>query len=223
MYKEALNILKILNKNGFTSYIIGGYPRDKYLGTISNDIDICTSAKPDDIVKLFSNVNTKYSRYGNTIIKVYNYEFEVTTFRKDIKYIDRRNVIIEYVDTLEEDLKRRDFIMNTLCIDYNGNYIDIMGSRDDINNKIIRLIGDEYKLIDDPLRMLRAIRFSVILNFEIEKSLKEKIKKYGYLIDKLSDFRKKQEMNKIKGFNKERGLNIIKELNLDQYLISYMI
>ena len=187
MYEIALNILNKLENNGFKSYIVGGYPRDKYMNRESFDIDICTSAKVEDIEKLFDNVDKTYSKYGNVIINVENYKFEVTTFRSDIYLKNRNDVIINFVDTLEEDLKRRDFIINTLCIDKNSNYVDIMDARKDIENKMIRLVNDINSLKEDPLRILRAIRFASILDFKLDKELELGIKKYGYLIKELSN------------------------------------
>lgn len=216
MYEIALNILNKLENNGFKSYIVGGYPRDKYMNRESFDIDICTSAKVEDIEKLFDNVDKTYSKYGNVIINIENYKFEVTTFRSDIYLKNRNDVIINFVDTLEEDLKRRDFIINTLCIDKNGNYVDIMNSRKDIDNKIIRLVGDTIKLKEDPLRILRAIRFASVLNFTLDKELEEGIIKYGYLIKELSNNKKKIELDKI--LNSEYGISLIKKFNLDSYL-----
>ena len=216
MYGVALNILNKLENNGFKSYIVGGYPRDKYMNRESFDIDICTSARVEDIEKLFDNVDKTYSKYGNVIINIENYKFEVTTFRSDIYLKNRNDVIINFVDTLEEDLKRRDFIINTLCINKNGNYVDIMNSRKDIDNKIIRLVGDIIKLKEDPLRILRAIRFASVLHFELDEYLEEGIIKYGYLIKELSNNKKKIELDKI--LNSEYGISLIKKFNLDSYL-----
>lgn len=211
MYEIALNILNKLEENGFKAYIVGGYPRDKYMNKESLDIDICTSAKVEDIDKLFDNVDKTYSKYGNVIININNYKYEVTTFRKDLYKKNRNDVIIEYVNTLEEDLKRRDFIINTLCIDKNGNYIDLMGARKDIDNKIIRLVGDITKLKDDPLRILRAIRFASTLEFKLDEKLEKGIIKYGYLIKELSNNKKKTEIDKINN-------SFIKKFKLDSYL-----
>lgn len=216
MYEIALNILNKLEDNGYKSYIVGGYPRDRYMNKESLDIDICTSARVEDIEKLFDNIDKTYSKYGNVIITIDNYKFEVTTFRSDIYLKNRNDVVINFVDTLEEDLKRRDFIINTLCIDKNGNYVDIMNSRKDIDDKIIRLVGDTIKLKEDPLRILRAIRFASVLDFKLDKNLEDGIIKYGYLIKELSNNKKKIELDKI--FNNEYGISLIKKFNLDSYL-----
>ena len=214
MYEVALNILNIIESNGFKAYIVGGYPRDKYLGIKSDDIDICTNAHVNELELMFSNVDSKFKNYGNCIIYEDNYKFEITTFRKE-KYLKNRNDIsIEFIDNLEEDLKRRDFTINTLCIDKNGNYIDLMGAIDDINNKIIKLIGNTSRLKDDPLRILRAIRLSGKLNFKLDSNLVEGINKYGYLISSLSEYKIKEELNKMN----DNSLKLLQEYNLEQFI-----
>ncbi len=212
MYEIALDILKKLEDNNFEAYIVGGYPRDKYLNRKSTDIDICTNALVTDIDRLFDNVDLKNKMYGNAIIKVNEYSFDVTTFRSE-KYLKNRNDMeIKFIDSLEEDLKRRDFTINTLCINSSGEYIDIFDSKKDLDNKIIKLIGNEERLKDDPLRILRALRFSSNLNFKIDAYLEDGINKYSYLIDTLGENRIKKELNE---FN---DISILKKYNLDKYI-----
>lgn len=214
MYEIALNLLKEIEDKGFKAYIVGGYPRDKYLGIKSNDIDICTNARVEDLELIFDNINTKYKNYGNSIVTYNDYQFEITTFRKE-KYLNNRNdVEIIFIDNLEEDLNRRDFTINTLCIDKNGEYIDLKNSIKDIDNKTIKLIGSIDRLKDDPLRILRAIRFSGNLNFKLDDYLIEGIKKYGYLIKELKDIKIKEELNKMN----EDSINLLKYYNLDKYI-----
>lgn len=219
MYNCAIKILNLLCNSGYEAYIVGGYPRDKYLNILSNDIDICTNAKIDDIKEIFDNIDLTYSKYGNVILSFEGYKFDVTVFRKD-KYLKNRNdVIIKYVETLFEDLKRRDFIINTLCIDKNGNYVDLFNARKDIDSKIIRMINSSDELIEDPLRILRAIRFATILDFKLDEELSSGIIKYGYLIKNLSNTKKKKELDKIMNSeNREYGVYLIKKYGLDVYL-----
>lgn len=218
MYKVALEILKILNKNNFEAYIVGGYPRDLYIGKESKDIDICTSAKYKDLKKLFKNI--KDNKYGSYKLKYKNQQFEITTFRKEKKYINNRfPEKLKYTKKLKTDLKRRDFTINTLCIDKNGNYVDHKKAINDINNGIIRLVGNKKKIKDDSLRILRAIRFATVLNFKIDKKLEDAIKKYKQYLENLSYDRKKQELEKIlKNKNFKYGLELIKKYGLEQYL-----
>lgn len=218
MYKTALEILKLLNKNNFEAYIIGGYPRDLYLGNKNNDIDICTNAKYKDLKKIFKDITD--NKYGSYRLKYKNQEYEITTFRKEMKYINNRfpkKVI--YAKTLKQDLKRRDFIINTLCIDASGNYVDIKNAKEDLDNKIIRLIGLKTKIKEDSLRILRAIRFATILDFKLDRKLDIAINKYKVFLERLSFDRKKQELEKIfRDKNAEYGIRLIKEYNLESYL-----
>lgn len=192
MYNKAINILKMLNKYGFEGYIVGGYPRDKYLGIESNDIDICTNARVEDLENIFK-IDKEYKEYGNVVVD----GIQITTYRKDTYLKNRNDVIIEYVDSLKEDLNRRDFIMNTLCIDINGNYVDLMGAKEDIDNKIIRMVGSTDRLKEDPLRILRALRFKSELKFNLDDELESAIIKYSYLVNDLSHCKYESELKRI--------------------------
>lgn len=221
MYEASLNILKKIEENGYKAYIVGGFVRDKILNIESVDVDICTNATPKDLSTIFDNIKYTGLKYGSVTLIYKNIHFEITTFRKDIGYIDNRiPKKVKYINNLIDDLKRRDFTMNTLCIDSDGNIIDLFSSINDIRNKIVKMVGNpKIRLKEDSLRILRAIRFATVLDFEIDDSLKKYIKKYGYLLKKLSKNRKKEELNKIfSSPNIMKGINYIKELNLVEYL-----
>lgn len=221
MYNAALKILKILEENGFESYIVGGYPRDLYLGNKSIDIDICSSATPKDIKAIFDDIKLLNEKYGAVVVKMDGHSFEITTFRKEIKYDNNRiPALFDYVKTLKEDIIRRDFTINTICINYKEEIIDLLNGRVDIDNKIIRSVGNaSKKMYEDSLRILRAIRFATTLNFELDDELKEAIKENGYLLKNLSYYRKKSELDRIfSSSNVKRGIELIREFNLDKYL-----
>ena len=208
MYESAIKILNILENNGYKAYIVGGYVRDKILGIESNDIDIITNAKPDELNKIF---NKKCSNNYGCIILPYNgYEFEITTFRKEFyKDNDRRPYKIEYINDLKEDLIRRDFTINSICIDKNEDYIDLLNGINDINNKVIRVISDsDKKIYDDPLRILRAIRFASIYDFDLDNNLISSITKYKDRLEYISFDRIKDELNII--FRHNRANNAFK-------------
>ena len=221
MNETALKVLKKINSNGYQAYLVGGYPRDIYIGRNSMDFDICTSATPKQLKEIFGGTILPAEEYGSVTLIVNNLRFEITTFRKDIKYLNNRKPIeIEYVDNLLDDLKRRDFTMNTMCIDSNGNLIDLLDGKDDINNKVIRTVGNaNMKIYEDSLRILRAIRFATTLNFELDEDLKEAIKRHKDLLRSLSYYRKKEELDKIfSSTNSSYGIDLIKELGLDEPL-----
>lgn len=221
MYEKAIEILNIFDSNGYIAYIVGGYPRDTLLGIKTMDIDICTNAKPKEIIELFSSSSVSDVGYGSVKLIYKNSKFDVTTFRKDIKYENnRRPIKMKYINNLKADLLRRDFTINTICIDKDGNYIDILNGKEDLNNKTIKAVGNpKYRIKEDTLRILRAIRFASILNFDIEKNTKNYLVKYGNLLKGLSNERKKEELNKIfSSHYKEKGRKLILEYKLDKYL-----
>ncbi len=221
MNETALKVLNKINSFGYKAYIVGGYPRDIYLGRNSIDIDICTSATPKQLKEIFKDSILSKQEYGSVTLIYEKVTFEITTFRKEIKYQDNRfPVKIKYIDSLIDDLERRDFTINTLCIDSNGYTIDLLNAKNDIDNKIIRCVGNTKKKIkEDILRSLRAIRFATILDFKLDDELKKVIKKNGYLLKKLSYYRKKEELEKIfSSPNCRYGLDLLLELKLDDKL-----
>ena len=198
MYKKAIEFLKDLNNYGFEAYIVGGFVRDKLIGKESKDIDICTSATPKDLIELFDIASYNDGKYGAVSVIYKNYKFDVTTFRKEMKYEGNRKPIkVKYIKNLKKDLLRRDLIK-------------------DLNNKVIKTVGNpRYRIKEDSLRILRAIRFSVILDFTIDEKTKYYITRYSYLLKNLSYQRKKDELNKIfLSLNKEKGRELLIELKL---------
>lgn len=221
MNENALKVLKRLNSNGFQAYLVGGYPRDLYLGIETDDFDICTNATPKELKSIFGDSLLPTEQYGSVVLIHNNTKFEITTFRKDIKYENNRKPVeIEYVDTLLEDLKRRDFIINTMCIDSSGHMIDLLNAKEDINTKIIKTVGDPYERIEeDSLRILRAVRFATVLGFKLDENLKKAIIVNKDILKTLSYTRKKEELDKIfSSSNSKYGIELIKELELDEVL-----
>lgn len=217
MNKIAKDILNKLNESGNDAYIVGGYVRDLLLGNESNDIDICTNAKMKDVVSLF---NGKVNDYGSLNIKTSEYNIDITTFREEYSYFKRKPTDIIYISDLANDLKRRDFTINTICLDVNDKVIDYLNGVQDLNKGIIRMVGDPLKKIqDDPLRILRAIRFATILDFSIEEELNKVIIENSSLVNSLSSYRIKEEISKILlSQNYQKGLDLIKKYGIDKLL-----
>ena len=221
MNDVALGILKKINNSGYLAYLVGGYPRDLYIGKDSLDYDICTNATPKELKKIFGESILPTEQYGSVTLITQGMRFEITTFRKDIKYLNNRKPIeIEYIDNLLDDLKRRDFTMNTMCIDSEGIIIDLLNGKEDIDNKLIKTVGNaDLKIYEDSLRILRAIRFATVLDFDLDIDLKDAIKKHKSLLKNLSYYRKKEELDKIfSSTNCIKGINLIKELELSDDL-----
>lgn len=213
MYETAISLLKELEQLGYPSYIVGGYPRDLILNKSTSDIDICTKATPNILKEKYEVVDDN-SRFGSLKIKKDEFIFEVTTFRIELEYHSRYPKI-EYTDSIIEDLKRRDFTINTLCINKNGELLDFLNIKKDFSDKIIRCVGDvEHKINEDPLRILRAIRFSAELDFKIEDKLLGKIIKDACLLDKLSTNQIIKEISKMNS----KAIKQLKELDLWRYI-----
>lgn len=221
MLNNALKLLKEIDNKGFESYIVGGFVRDYLLGIESNDIDICTNATPKDIKEIFEDKCLPSEDYGSITVVVKGINYEITTFRQDIGYSDNRHPNeIKYIDSLEEDLLRRDFTINTICMDKDGHIIDHLGGKKDLDNKIIKTVGNSLdKFKEDSLRILRAIRFATILDFDLDLEVSEAIKNTKDLLDNLSYTRKKEELDKIfTSSNYKKGIRLLIDLGLDKTL-----
>lgn len=193
-----INILKEICNNGYEAYIVGGYVRDNLLRKKSFDVDICTNARPKDLLKIFGSSVTLVEEYGAVKLTKGKYNIDITTFRKEEKYVDGKPKGIEYVNSLEEDLKRRDFTINTICLDKEINVIDLLNGKTDLKNKIIKTVGKpEIRFKEDPSRILRALRFSITLNFKLDKKIIDYINNNKNEIKKINYTKRKYELDKI--------------------------
>lgn len=195
----AKEVIKRIKDNGYSAYIVGGAVRDYILGRKINDFDICTNALPTTISDIFINykvINTGI-KHGTVTIIIGKEKIEVTTFRIDGGYDDhRRPRDVSFIQDLYGDLRRRDFTINSLA--YDENIIDYFGGVSDIKNGIIRTIIEPYvSFSDDALRILRALRFSSVLGFEISKDTSEAIHKYFILLNNISKERIIDELFKM--------------------------
>ena len=221
MLAEALKLLKKLTEHSYKAYIVGGFVRDYIMGIESNDIDINTDATPKQIREIFTDSCLPNEDYGSVTVIYKGIRFEITTFRKELTYINNRKPVeIEYINNLYEDLIRRDFTINTLCMDQDGNIIDMLEGKKDIEDKVIRTVGDaKSKFSEDTLRILRAVRFATILNFKLSDEVIDGIKNTKELLSNLSYYRKKEELDKIfTSPNYKNGIKLLLELGLDKEL-----
>ena len=147
MEREIKKVLNTIEKNGYEAYIVGGYVRDLFLNTNSYDIDICTNALPKELLTLFPSGNVGI--YGAIDFKIGKYSFEITTYRKEYNYQKRHPNKIEYINNLLEDLSRRDFTINTLCMNSRGNIVDILKGEEDLNRRVIAAVGDASSKIKE--------------------------------------------------------------------------
>lgn len=196
--KEVKKIIQDLQKSGFEAYIVGGCVRDFLLEKEPKDWDVTTNAKPEEIQKVFPD-----SFYENSFLTVTARtkskkpelaEIEITTYRLDAKYSDKRHPDeVKSAKKLEDDLSRRDFTVNAMAMDLPAGrqakikVIDLFDGQKDLKNKIIRTVGNpEERFNEDALRMLRAVRFATNLNFKIEEKTAQAIRKNSIWLDAIS-------------------------------------
>ena len=200
IYINAVKIIEILSDAGFESYIVGGAVRDLLIEKNPKEYDICTSATPNEINKIFKNSKLVGQSFGVSIVLQDKYAFEIATFREDFDYLDGRHPDkVKYTKNVEYDVKRRDFTVNGLLFDPIANkIIDHCDGLLDLKNKTIRTIGDPFeRFSEDYLRILRAIRFSNQLNFEIEKKTSIAMDELSHKVVNISIERVRDEISKI--------------------------
>ena len=221
MKELAFEILNILDEFGYVGYIVGGYVRDMLLGIESHDIDITTNATPMELKEIFQQEELINTGYGSVKLIYKNNPFEITTFRKEDNYLDNRHPSsITYVDDLTEDVLRRDFTINALCIDKDDNLIDLINGQEDLNNHILKTIVDSNQSFSsDALRILRAIRFASLFDLQISNDINEAIKCNKHLLKNVSANRRKVELDKIFGSGKAKeGIELIIQYDLSDVL-----
>ncbi len=169
-FEKALPVLETLQAAGFEAYFVGGSVRDALLGKTVNDVDIATSAFPEEIKRLFKRTVDVGIEHGTVMVLLDDESYEVTTFRTESTYQDyRRPDSVTFVRSLEEDLKRRDLTINAFAMDNKGNIQDFFDGERDLKEQIIRAVGKpEERFHEDALRMMRAVRFASQLGFQLE-------------------------------------------------------
>lgn len=214
MQKIIKQILNKIENVGYEAYVIGGYVRDLLVGISSYDIDICTNATPKELMMIFPNASSK--NLGGIDFKVKEYHIEITTYREEIKYKNRKPIEFNYINNLVKDLERRDFTINAICLNSVGEIIDLVGGIEDLSNLKVKMIGDpSVKIKEDPLRILRAIRIATHLNFNLDSALYKAIEENKELVLDLSNVRIKEELDKILlSSNVKKGLNLLNDLGI---------
>ena len=196
---HAREIIHRLRESGHEAYFVGGCVRDFILNQTSSDYDIVTSARPEEVIKLFPRTVAIGAKFGVVAVIIDNHPFEVATFRSDDVYEDGRHPSRIHYSTAREDVFRRDFTINGLLMDPDtGDIIDYVNGRFDIDNKIVRTIGNpEKRFREDYLRLLRAVRFAANLHFDLEPATQDAVKREASNIRHISVERIREELNKI--------------------------
>ncbi|MBE5910594.1 CCA tRNA nucleotidyltransferase [Pseudobutyrivibrio sp.] len=196
---DVQNIINVLESNGHEAYAVGGCVRDCILGKVPHDWDITTSALPEQVKALFQRTFDTGIEHGTVTVLMQGVGYEVTTYRVDGKYEDGRHPKeVTFTASLEEDLKRRDFTINAMAYNDSRGLVDLFGGKEDLDNGIIRAVGNpRERFTEDALRMLRALRFSAQLGFEIEADTYQAIKDLAPTLERISAERIQVEMVKL--------------------------
>lgn len=187
-FQEALPVLEKIKVAGFEAYFVGGSVRDALLQRPIHDVDIASSSYPEETKRIFDRTVDVGIEHGTVLVLENSREYEVTTFRTEDVYVDyRRPSKVSFVRSLEEDLKRRDFTINTLALDENGQVIDLFQGLDDLENQILRAVGTAAERFnEDALRIMRGFRFQAALDFDLEQDTFAAMKDCAPLLEKIS-------------------------------------
>ncbi len=220
-FKAALPILETLENAGYEAYFVGGSVRDTLLEKPIHDVDIATSAYPEEVKTLFNSTVDTGIEHGTVMILDHGQGYETTTFRTESTYTDfRRPDEVTFVRSLAEDLKRRDFTVNALALKPNGEVVDLFDGVRDLQNKILRAVGQaEERFHEDALRMMRAVRFAAQLDFKIEEHTRAAIKDNAALLEHIAIERINVEFTKLlQGANARYGLLEMMATKLNNYM-----
>ena len=199
METTARTLVERLRVAGHIAYFAGGCVRDLVRGQTPKDVDIATDARPEEVQKIFQRTYAVGAHFGVIVVLENDWQFEVATFRADGAYLDGRHPVAVNFSSPEEDARRRDFTINGMFFDpLNEAVIDFVGGRDDLKARIVRAIGDPARrFAEDRLRLLRAIRFATVLEFEIEPLTWEAIAQAAPTIREISAERIREELVRI--------------------------
>ena len=194
-------ILHMLREAGHEAYVVGGCVRDSIMGRKPHDWDICTSAKPEQVIEIFNHYKVIPTglKHGTVTIMKNDKPYEITTYRVDGEYDDARHPKdVTFTTSLEEDLSRRDFTMNALAYNNNNDLVDLFGGVNDIKNGIVRCVGNpRERFSEDALRIMRALRFATRFGFKIEENTFAAMKEKKSLLSKISAERINSELTQI--------------------------
>ncbi len=199
IFVKAMPVLRTLEDAGFEAYFVGGSVRDVLLHRHVHDVDITTSAYPEEVKELFDKSIDTGIKHGTVTVLYGGESYEITTFRTESGYQDfRRPDHVTFVQNLDEDLKRRDFTINALAMDMHGDIVDLFNGIEDLKHHIIRAVGNpEKRFHEDALRMMRAVRFMSQLEFKLEEKTEQAIKDNHELLKKISVERIREEFVKM--------------------------
>ena len=198
-FQEALPILEKIRKAGYEAYFVGGSVRDAILGRPIHDVDIASSSYPEETKAIFERTIDVGIEHGTVLVLENHQEYEITTFRTEDVYVDfRRPSAVNFVRSLEEDLKRRDFTVNAFALSEEGEIIDLFNGLEDMENRILRAVGvATERFNEDALRIMRGFRFQASLGFDLEEETFKAMTDCAPLLEKISVERVFIELDKL--------------------------
>ncbi|MGL4393693.1 MAG: CCA tRNA nucleotidyltransferase [Brevinema sp.] len=226
--EDIFFILDIFSKQDFELRLVGGAVRDSLRGEIVADFDLATSASPEQMIELFKphpncHLIPTGLAHGTLTLILNKNSYEITSYRIDGGYSDNRHPDqVQFTNSLEQDLSRRDFTINAIAVDPDSReIIDLFNGQEDINKKLIRTVGDpEQRFQEDALRMLRACRFAAKLEYDITSETFEAIKKHAATIQNISKERIREELLKtLSSVKPSRGIDLMRESGLLHYIL----
>ena len=189
---------RFYKEHGHSLYMVGGTSRDILLGKLPSDFDFATDATPEEERTFLPEADYSFAKYGSIKLKEQGIEIDITTFREEGEYLDCRHPsCVKFVTSAKKDSERRDFTINALYINGEGDVLDFHHGLEDLRDKVIRFIGEpEIRVKEDPLRILRAERFARRLGFRIDPLSQKAMKENRHLLEKLNPEKVKSEEKK---------------------------
>ena len=218
---DYLSLNKLFEENGFSLYLVGGTVRDYLLNLPLDDMDVVTDATPEDIKKFLPDASFTFARFGSVSYKTdKKVKFDITTLREEKGYEDGRHPDkIHFVKDLSIDVKRRDFTVNALYMNSKLEVIDYVDGEKDLSNHTLRMVGNpDLRIKEDPLRIIRALRFSIDYKLSIDKELDLAIRNNISLLEKLNIEKIHQDIRKIKNKDQEVINKLFEDYNIKHLL-----
>lgn len=212
LFKELAGLYR---SHGYQLYMVGGSVRDYLLNIPLTDMDLVSDATPEEEKEFLENADYTFERFGSIKLKYKDTKFDITTFRKEAGYVDLRHPnVVFFTKDIKEDYPRRDLTINALYLDKDLNVIDYVNGVSDLNNRLIKMVGDPIKRInEDSLRIVRIYRFSLDLGFKVDLALEKVIHAHKELLKNLRKEKILEEIHKC--HHKEELKRILQELDIN--------
>lgn len=219
-FDEFKRLHNLFKQHGFNLYLVGGTVRDFLLGLEVKDMDVVTDAIPSEIKKFLPGADYTFEKFGSVRFKSNGIKFDVTTLRQEKRYLDSRHPTeITFTKELKIDVIRRDFTVNGMYMDNHYQLIDFVHGERDLNKRILKMIGNPSKRIkEDPLRIIRAVRFALQLNFDIDKKLEKAMLENKHLLKNLKKEKIIQDLNKLISFDENRKNELFNKFSITEIL-----